>query len=200
MEHEALLISCGALAKELAIIQKNNDWQFMKIHCLPAELHNQPHEIPRAVEEAILINKDKFQNLFVAYGDCGTGGQLDKIIKKYNVERIPGVHCYDFFCKKNVFEKIQNDEPGTFYLTDFLVKNFDQLVIKGLGLDQHPELKEIYFNNYQRIVYLVQKDTEKLKKMAMEHAKYLELNLVIYKTGLDPLERTLKEQIIQWQN
>ena len=200
MEHEALLISCGALAKELAIIQKNNDWQFMKIHCLPAELHNQPHEIPRAVEEAILINKDKFQNLFVAYGDCGTGGQLDKIIKKYNVERIPGVHCYDFFCNKNVFEKIQNDEPGTFYLTDFLVKNFDQLVIKGLGLDQHPELKEIYFNNYQRIVYLVQKDTEKLKKMAMEHAKYLELNLVIYKTGLDPLERTLKEQIIQWQN
>ena len=200
MEEGALLIACGALAKELAELQRSNDWNFLKIQCLPAELHNTPEEIPHAVEEAIQINKSNFRHIFVAYADCGTGGTLDKVIEKHGVQRIPGAHCYEFFPGKSVFDKLNNEEIGTFYLTDFLVRHFDRLVVQNLGLDRRPELRDTYFGNYRRLVYLAQKKSDELSRMAQAQAKFLGLEYVEHYTSLKPFEQTFKEQVIQWQN
>ena len=200
MEEGALLIACGALAKELVGLQRSNDWSFLKIQCLPAELHNTPEEIPRAVEEAIQINKSNFQHIFIAYADCGTGGILDKVIQKHGVQRIPGAHCYEFFSGKPVFDKLSNEEIGTFYLTDFLVRHFDRLVVQSLGLDRHPELRDMYFGNYRRLVYLAQKKSDELSRMAQAHAELLGLEYVEHYTSLKPFEQTLKEQVVQWQS
>ena len=200
MEKGALLIACGALAKELAELQRGNQWDFLQIRCLPAELHNTPEKIPHAVEEAIQIHKSNFQHIFIAYADCGTGGMLDKVIQKHGVERIPGAHCYEFFAGKPVFDKLSNEEIGTFYLTDFLVRHFDRLVVESLGLDRHPELRDMYFGNYRRLVYLVQKKSDKLSRMARAHAELLGLEYTEHYTSLKPFEQTLKEQVVQWQN
>ena len=200
MEKGALLIACGALAKELVELQRRNQWDFLQIQYLPAELHNTPEEIPRAVEEVVQINKSTFQHIFIAYADCGTGGKLDEVVNKYGLRRIPGAHCYEFFAGISIFHELSNEEIGTFYLTDFLVRHFDRLVVGSLGLDRTPELKKIYFGNYRRLVYLVQQKSDNLSQMARGHAKFLGLEYMEKHTGLKPFEKTLKEQTIQWLN
>jgi hypothetical protein len=200
MSGRALLIACGALAKELVELQRLNGWQHLKIQCLPAELHNYPQKIPGAVEDTIRKYRADYKNIFIAYADCGTGGLLDQVCERYGVERIPGVHCYEFFAGKDVFSDFASEELGTFYLTDFLVRHFDRVMVEGLGLDKHPELKDMYFGNYKRLVYLAQERSDELSQAAREQAEYLGLDYAEHYTGLKPIESIMKEHVVQWQN
>lgn len=200
MRPTVLLIACGALAKEVVALQKRNDWSHMKIQCLPAELHNRPERIPAAVRATIEEHREHFEHIFVAYADCGTGGLLDQVLAEFNIERLPGAHCYDFYAGESEFAEIGEAEPGTFYLTDFLTRHFDRLVKKGLGLDKHPELTTTYFGNYRRMVYLSQTKSDKLEALAQEHAQYLGLQYEHRHTGLGNVEHEIKEHNVQWLN
>jgi hypothetical protein len=151
-----LLIACGALAREIAALRQANGWRTLDVRCLPAELHNRPQHIAPAVRAAIHEYRERYAEIFVAYADCGTGGQLDAVLREEGVERLPGAHCYEFFATSQVFTQLADAEPGTFYLTDFLLRHFERLVIRPLGLDRHPELAGEYFRNYRRLVYLSQ--------------------------------------------
>jgi len=151
-----LVIACGALAREIAALKRANRWDLIEVRCLPAELHNRPERIAPAVQEEIRAQRDRYARVFVAYADCGTGGALDALLAAEGIERLPGAHCYEFFATSPVFAQLHDAEPGTFYLTDFLLRNFERLVIRPLGLDRHPELKDEYFRNYRRLVYLTQ--------------------------------------------
>jgi len=153
-----------------------------------------------AVREIIESKQQLYEKIFVAYADCGTGGLLDKTLEEYEIERLPGNHCYDFFSGADVIQKISDTEPGSFYLTDFLCRHFDRLVKKGLGLDKHPQLMSIYFSNYKKLVYLSQSESEELQNMAQEQAKYLGLEYQYLHTGLENLAESIEENIIQWQN
>ena len=151
-----LIIACGALAHEITALRRANAWDQLHVRCLPSELHNRPEKIPGAVRALIRASRDQYRSIFVAYGDCGTGGLLDDVLREEGVERIPGAHCYEFFATESEFAVLAEAEPGTFYLTDFLLRHFERLVIRGLGLDRHPELFTVYFGNYRRLVYLAQ--------------------------------------------
>jgi hypothetical protein len=151
-----LVIACGALAREIAALRRMNQWTALDVRCLPAELHNRPERIAPAVRAEIHAQRDRYRTIFVAYGECGTAGQLDAVLEAEGVERIPGAHCYQFLAGAQVFEDLCEAEPGTFYLTDFLLRHFDRLVIRGLGLDRHPELTQDYFRHYRKLVYLAQ--------------------------------------------
>jgi Protein of unknown function (DUF1638) len=200
MANPILLIACGALAKELVAISRQNQWQQLKIQCLPAELHNTPDEIPAAVVAMIEECKDKYHRIFVAYADCGTGGLLDKAIAPYGIERLPGAHCYEFYAGTDAFAELADTEPGTFYLTDFLVRHFDRLVIEGLGIDRHPELRSTYFGNYRRVVYLAQTHSADLAGLARRHAAFLGLDYEERYTGLATVTNVLRERAIEWRN
>jgi hypothetical protein len=151
-----LLIACGALAREIVALRRANGWSAFDVRCLPAELHNRPERIAPAVRAVIEENRTHYAQMFVVYGECGTGGQLDALLRAEGIERLPGAHCYEFFATPQVFAALSDAEPGTFYLTDFLLKNFERFVIRPLGLDRHPELRDEYFRNYKRLVYLAQ--------------------------------------------
>jgi hypothetical protein len=151
-----LVIACGALAREIAALRRMNNWTALDVRCLPAELHNRPERIAPAVREEIRAQRSRYRTIFVAYGECGTAGKLDAVLEEAGVERIPGAHCYEFLAGARTFEELCEAEPGTFYLTDFLLRHFDRLVIRGLGLDKHPELAGEYFRHYRKLVYLAQ--------------------------------------------
>jgi hypothetical protein len=151
-----LLIACGALAREIAALKRANGWDTLDVRCLPAQLHNRPERIAPAVRAAIGDNRARYTQIFVVYGDCGTGGQLDAVLKEEGVERLPGAHCYEFLATAQVFAQLSAAEPGTFYLTDFLLRHFERLVVRPLGLDRHPQLTTEYFRHYKKLVYLSQ--------------------------------------------
>lgn len=175
MPGKVLVIACGAIARELVRIQKLNGWGHIEFQCLPPELHNRPEKIPAAVMAKIDAERDRFERIFVGYADCGTGGMLDRALEGTGVERIPGAHCYEFFAGSEVFHGLAEEEPGSFYLTDFLVQHFDRLVWKGLGLDRQPELSTLYFGNYKRVVYIAQTESGEWQGMAAEQAQRLGL-------------------------
>ena len=160
----------------------------------PAQLHNYPDKIPEAVEKKILEAKESKQ-VFVAFADCGTGGRLDKVLTKHGVERLPGAHCYEFFAGSALFAELHDQEPGTFYLTDFLARHFDAFVVKGLGLERHPQLLEMYFGNYQRLVYLAQSHDEALLERAKNAAERLGLEFEHRFTGFGTLETSLENSL-----
>lgn len=191
MKAKVLVIACGAIAKELVRISKMNQWGHIRFQCLPPELHNKPDRIPGAVREMIETNAGEYEKVFVAYADCGTGGRLDKVLHEYGIERIPGAHCYEFYAGSDSFNELSEDEPGSFYLTDFLVRHFDRLVIKGLGIDLYPQLITDYFGNYKRLVYLAQTDSQQLQEMAREQAALLRLEYCYRYYGDEPLSQTL---------
>ena len=198
-----LVIACGALAHEIVALRKLNNWPHLTIQCLPAELHNRPEKIPAAVQEKIQANRGRYASMFVAYGDCGTGGLLDAMLAQEQVERIPGAHCYEFFAGSSAFASLSDDEPGTFYLTDFLLRHFDRLVVHGLGIDRHPELMAVYFGNYRRLVYLAQLESPQLIEDARVAAKRLGLAFEYRFTGYGELAHSLhsaNERVISWQN
>ena len=190
-----LVIACGALAREIAALRAANDWPHLDVRCLPAELHNRPERIPGAVRAAIRANRERYATVFVAYGDCGTGGALDEVLREENVERIPGAHCYEFFAGSEAFASLADEEPGTFYVTDFLLRHFDRLVIRGLGLDRHPQLAIHYFGNYRRLVYLAQVDAPERIRAAQAAAARLGLAFEHRITGYGGLETTLRATI-----
>jgi len=198
-----LVIACGALAREIAALREANDWPHLEVRCLPAELHNRPERIAPAVREAIHANRGRFETIFVAYGDCGTSGALDAVLLEENVERIPGAHCYEFFAGSESFAALADEEPGTFYLTDFLLRHFDRIVIRGLGLDRHPELAPHYFGNYRRLVYLAQADAPERIATARAAAQRLGLAFAHRVTGYGGLERSLRATVLrmpEWQS
>ena len=184
-----LVVGCGALARELVALTK--DLPNVDITCLPATLHNRPGGIPSAVRDRIRRRRAGYDRVFVAYADCGTGGLLDPVIAEEGVERLAGAHCYEFYATSPEFAKLVHDEPATFFLTDFLARNFDRLVVKGLGLDRHPELLEQYFGNYQRLVYLAQTDDPTLTATARRAARRLGLRYERRWTGYGQLAATV---------
>ena len=187
-----LVIACGAIAKELVRIREMNGWDHIEYQCLPAELHNTPEKIPGAVIDKIEAQQENFDRIFVAYADCGTGGLLDKALAGTGVERIPGAHCYEFYAGSEIFHRLAEEELGSFYLTDFLVRHFDRLVVRGLGLDRQPQLKPVYFGNYKRVVYIAQTESEKLQSMARQQADFLGLDYCYRLLGDEPLSLVLK--------
>lgn len=195
MKHkkDILIIGCGALAHEINEIIKLNDWDNVRLQCLNADLHNTPKILPAKIKESIDSNINDYSKIFLAYADCGTGGLIDLILKDYDVERLDGAHCYEFYSGSSVFEELSEKEIGTFYLTDFLVKNFDRLVVDGLGIQKYPALKEEYFKNYKNVVYLAQKQDNVLESKARECADYLNLEFSALFTGLNNLENQLNK-------
>lgn len=187
-----LVIACAALAREIIAIVRANGWTHITVQCLPAELHNTPQKIPQAVQDKIRAARSQFERIFVAYGDCGTGGLLDAVLQEEGVERIPGAHCYEFFAGAPVFAALSEAEPGSFYLTDFLVRHFDRLVYRGLGLDRYPQLISVYFGHYRRLVYLAQTKNPVLRERAREAAERLGLEFTDRFTGYGDLEQSLK--------
>jgi hypothetical protein len=186
-----LLIGCAALAGEVAALSRLNGWDHVETDWLPATLHNRPKEIPAAVDVRLREARGRYREIFVAYADCGTGGSLDAVLEKHGVDRLPGAHCYAFFAGLEEFEAMQEEELGTFYLTDFLVRNFERLVVRGLGLDRHPELLATYFGHYRRVVYLAQQHSEVLEARARACADRLELAFESRFTGLGPFAAAL---------
>lgn len=186
-----LVIACGALARELLAVIALNGWTHMTVTCLPAKLHNEPQRITDAVRAKIRGGRRRFERILCLYGDCGTGGLLDAMLAEERVERIEGAHCYAFYAGLDAFDAMHEAEPGTFYLTDYLVRHFDRLVIKGLGLDRFPELRDTYFGNYRRVVYLAQSADEALRRRAEAAAERLGLAFEWRATGLDGLQRFL---------
>lgn len=188
----ALWIACGALARELAALRRLAGWQHVEITCLPPELHQRPEQIPARVRALLEATAGRYDEVFVAYADCGTGGGLDAVLGEYGAERLPGAHCYEVFAGSAGFEALQQAEPGTFYLTDFLVRHFERLVIRSLGLDRHPELRSAYFGHYRRVVYLRQSPSPELEAAARRCAERLGLACEIRWTGLAGLDRALR--------
>ena len=203
-EHAAtLVIACGALAHEIVALRRINNWPHMDVQCLPAELHNRPEKIPEAVRAKIQLNRDRYKSMFVAYADCGTGGLLDKVLREEGVERIAGAHCYEFFAGSTAFAEMADAEPGTFYLTDFLLTHFERLIIHGLGIDKHPELLPLYFGNYRRLIYLAQVESPDRVAAGQRAAVRLGLAYEHRVTGYGELEHSLRratEGVVVWQN
>ncbi len=182
-----LVIGCGALAREILALIEVNRWPHLTLECLPANLHNRPERIPQAVRDKIRESRDRFDRIFVAYADCGTGGALDRVLEEEGVERIAGPHCYSFYATAPVFDALHDDEPGSFYLTDFLARHFETLIIKGMGLDRFPQLLPDYFGNYRRLVYLAQIDDPELTALARAAAARLGLAFELRSTGYGDL-------------
>lgn len=182
----ALVIGCGALARELVAVAERIPG--LDVACLAPDLHNRPDGIPAAVRQRIQrARAEGYEWIFVAYADCGTGGLLDPVLADEGVERLPGAHCYEVFAGGAEFERLADEEPGTFWLTDFLARNFERLVIRGLGIDRHPELQSVYFANYRRVVYLSQTDDPDLLAMAQRAADRLGLAFEHRPTGISQL-------------
>jgi hypothetical protein len=190
-----LVIACGALAREIAALRAANAWAGLAVQCLPADLHNRPERIPEAVRDAIGAARGRYRRIFVAYGDCGTGGRLDAVLEAEGVQRLPGAHCYAFYAGEATFAGMAEAEPGTFYVTDFLARHFERLVIEGLGIDRHPELAPLYFANYRRLVYLGQTGDlaarAALRKRARQAAARLGLDFEERQTGYGALQARL---------
>ncbi len=178
-----LVITCSAVESEVNEIKKLGAWAQMDLQSITADLHVTPEKIAPAVADKIDKARDKYDHIFVAYGDCGTSGELDKVLEQRGVSRLPGAHCYDFLAGQETYARLQEEEPGTFYLTDFLARQFERLVIGTLGLDKHPELKSMYFGNYTRLVYLAQTDSDELTEMAQKAADRLGLRFERIFTG-----------------
>jgi hypothetical protein len=188
-----LIIACGALAREILALIKLNRWTHMTLTCLPAKLHLYPDKITQAVEQAVVKHRTEFESIFIAYADCGTGGLLLDKCKELGVEMIKGPHCYSFFEGNEVFEKTSENEITAFYLTDFLVKQFDAFVWKPMGLDRHPELRDMYFGNYTKLVYQAQVNDPLIDAKAELISEKIGLPLERRFTGYGDLETALAE-------
>ncbi len=188
---KVLLIACGALAREIVDLIEMNRWQAFDIQCLPAIWHNRPEKIPPAVRQKIRAARGKYQSIYVLYGDCGSGGLLDKVLEEENVERIPGPHCYSFFSGNAAFARREEDDITSFFLTDYLARHFDKLIWEGLGIHHHPELLPLYFGNYSKLVYLAQTHDPVLEEDARAAAARLGLAYEYRFTGYGDLQTVM---------
>jgi hypothetical protein len=207
-----LVLACGALAHEILAVCKLNHWAHFDVQCLPADLHNRPDLIVPAVRAKLAQIGKRYQKVLLGYADCGTGGLLDQYLAEathegMEIERLPGAHCYEFFSGKALFGQYEEEEIGTFYLTDFLLRHFDRFIIKGLGIDKHPELMPLYFGNYKRLLYLAQVLTPERLVQGQAAADRLGLTfdyrVTAYgdlETGLQKASQAMPEKVINWQN
>lgn len=192
MPEPLLVIACGALAREITELKNSQGWDHMHLACIDAWLHNRPEKIPDRLRSKIRKYKQDYAHIFVAYADCGTGGAIDKVLAEEGIERLPGAHCYEFFAGAEKFATLAEAEPGTFYLTDFLAEHFERFVIKPLKLDSHPELRDSYFGNYRRLVFLSQKRSEALLILAERAAERLGLEFEHVHCGYGDLGKSLQ--------
>tara|TARA_R110000850_G_scaffold112283_2_gene226099 strand:+ start:1932 stop:2570 length:639 start_codon:yes stop_codon:yes gene_type:complete len=187
-----LLIACGALAREILDLKAANGWTHLDLTCLPANLHLYPEKITAAVRAAVAKHRDNYDDIFVVYADCGTGGLLQTACAEMGVQMVAGPHCYSFFEGNAQFAKTSETEITTFYLTDFLVRQFDAFIIKPMGLDRHPELRDMYFGNYEKLVYQAQTDDPALTEKAKTCAETLGLTFERRFTGYGDLKFALE--------
>ena len=187
-----LLIACGALAREILDLKAVNGWTHLDLTCLPANLHLYPEKITASVRAAVAKHRDHYDDFFVVYADCGTGGLLQTACDEMGVQMVAGPHCYSFFEGNARFAKTSETEITTFYLTDFLVRQFDAFIIKPMGLDRHPELRDMYFGNYEKLVYQAQTDDPALTEKAKTCAETLGLTFERRFTGYGDLKVALE--------
>ncbi|TMD64248.1 MAG: DUF1638 domain-containing protein [Chloroflexi bacterium] len=192
MKSVALLI-CGALGKEVKTIVDEHGWD-VDIYGVPAMHHFYPKKIVDAVERRLEQLSGQYRRVVVVYGDCGTAGALDPVLERHGAVRLRGPHCYEMFAGEN-FDQLAEEQPATFFLTDWLVRNFERAVVRGLGLDRYPDLKPVYFGNYTNLLYLVQFPSDALAAKAREIAAYLELPLEVRFVGFGELETRLAELV-----
>ncbi|MCB1384818.1 MAG: DUF1638 domain-containing protein [Nitratireductor sp.] len=186
------VIACGMIAREVLAVNDQLGFDHIDLKCLPAEYHHHPQKIAPAMERAIAeARAEGFEHIYAGYGDCGTGGALDRVLEKYGVERIAGPHCFSFYFGNRAFAESDDDFMTTFFITDFLARQFDAFMVKPLGLDRHPELKEMYFSNYTRALYLAQTRDPELERKAREAAAYLGLQYEYRYTGYGDLAPAL---------
>lgn len=194
---KVLVVACGALAKELrhliSALENEGGGPGIDLECLPAKLHNRPELIPEAVRDRVRAARGRYQTILVGYADCGTGGLLDKVCREEGVERLPGPHCYELYAGTEGFDHLQEEELGTLYLTDYLVRHFERLILEGLGILDHPELQDVYFKNYTRLVYLSQEHDPELDRLAEQAADRLGLRFEKVVTGYGGLVDALVE-------
>ena len=186
-----LLIACGALAHEILALIKINNWDHLDLQCLPAIFHNHPEKITPAIEDAVVKYRAEYSSIFIVYADCGTGGQLFEKCKELGVQMIDGPHCYSFFETNEAFAA--REEMTAFYLTDFLVRQFEAFVWEPLGLGRHPALRDMYFGNYTKLVYQAQTDDPTLTEKAKVCAERLGLAFERRETGYGDLETALSK-------
>lgn len=185
------IIACGAIVRELTAVARRLGWDF-ELTAVPAQLHNRPERIAPAVAARLDAWAGRYDRILIGYGDCGSGGALDALLERYpHALRIPGPHCYEFYGGET-FRRQADDEPGTFYLTDFLARHFDGLVIEELGLDRFPQLRDAYFGNYRELLYLQQLPDQNESDRARRAAGKLGLAYREADTGLDELETRLR--------
>lgn len=184
-----LIIACGAIAREVRAL--SDQLPAFELRCVPATLHNQPQQIVPAIETILDETEGQFDRTVLAFGDCGTGGGLDRLCQQRGLERLPGAHCYAFFAGLGAFDEMMEEELGSFFLTDFLARQFETMVIQPLGLDRKPELRDLYFGNYKRLVFLSQIEDENLLEKAQGAAETLGLTFEHRPTGLTPFARDL---------
>lgn len=193
MTTTAFLI-CGALGKEVKRLVDQRGWD-VDIYGVPAMHHFYPKKIVEAVDRRLAELSPRYGRVVVVYGDCGTAGTLEPVLDRHGAVRVRGPHCYEMFAGSTEFERLMEQQPATFFLTDWLVRNFERAVIRGLGLDRFPELKPVYFQHYTNLLYLVQFSSETLLEKAREIAVYLNLPLEIRQVGLGELEARLTELV-----
>jgi len=162
---------------------RENGWEHMDVQCLPAKLHNEPARIPDAIRAKITAGRTTHDKIMVLFSDCGTGGEIDRILAQEGIESIGGSHCYEIFAGSEVFRQMMADEPGTFFVTDFLARSFERLVFKGLGLDRFPKLRDTYFGKYKKLVYLAQTDNAQTRAQAEAAAEMIGLDFEMRFTG-----------------
>jgi hypothetical protein len=184
------VIACGALAADVRKLARRRGWS-IDVHPVPALLHNRPEKIPSAVANELERLSDRYERVAVAYGDCGTYGGLDRALADTGITRLQGQHCYELIARDEVREALE-EEPGTYFITDFLARTFDHTVMKELGLDRYPELRDAYFGNYTRVIWLAQRPTLGTKLAAERAASALELPLEVREVGDAGLERALE--------
>ena len=194
-EGRTLIIACGALAREILFLKKAHGREDVDLHCLPASWHNTPQFIVPGLRERIRQGRaEGYAHIFAAYADCGTGGAIDKMLAEEGVERLPGAHCYAFYSGAEAFMDTIEGDARSFFLTDYLVRHFDALIVRGMMLDAHPELIADYFGNYEKLVYLAQSDDEELTRKAEDAARFLGLAFERRFTGFGDLDIALKVQ------
>jgi hypothetical protein len=196
-EGRALLIACGALAHEILALIRVNGWHHLDLQCLPANLHLYPDRITPAVEAMVQEHRDRYARIMVVYADCGTGGILQEKCKELGVEMVAGPHCYSFFEGNAAFAAHAETEFAAFYLTDFLARQFDAFVWRPMGLDRHPELRDMYFGNYTKLVYLAQTDDPVLTAKAADCAARLGLTFERRWTGYGDLAEVLGDAAVK---